>query len=194
MIKKRSLLQSIQREVALTKQQIRTTILSRLRRQKEEIRTAKSRAIKEKLFRTKAFTRAKTVMFYIALDGEVDTKEMILEAQNLGKTIVVPVCRNRTIIAALFDTHARLQRGPYGVWEPVDKKVIDAKKLGLIVVPGVAFDKKGKRLGRGKGYYDRFLSEVPTSISSIGLAFDFQILPSLPATPTDVNVTRVIFA
>jgi 5-formyltetrahydrofolate cyclo-ligase len=182
------------KEVALTKQKIRTTILSKLKTQKKEDRNKKTNIILRKLLRIKAFKRAKRVMFYISLKGEVDTTEMIKEAQKLGKMILVPVCLNRTIIACILDEKARLQRGPYGVWEPVVKKSVPARDVGLVIVPGLAFDKKGNRLGRGKGYYDRFLSKIPSDVSTIGLAFDFQILPSVPATSTDISVQKVIHA
>jgi 5-formyltetrahydrofolate cyclo-ligase len=61
-------------------------------------------------------------------------------------------------------------------------------------VPGLAFDKKGNRLGRGKGCYDRFLKRLPKKIPTIGLAFDFQILPKIPAKTHDISVNKVIFA
>ncbi|MFA6217496.1 MAG: 5-formyltetrahydrofolate cyclo-ligase [Candidatus Omnitrophota bacterium] len=182
------------KDVALTKQVFRNKILVKLKRQKEEDRVLKSRKIKEKLFSETVFHKAKIVMFYISVVGEVDTTEMIKEAQILGKMVLVPVCWNRTIVACLLDNKAKLQKGPYGIWEPAVKKPIPGESLGLVIVPGLAFNKKGNRLGRGKGYYDRFLSSIPPKVTSIGLAFDFQILPSIPSTPTDVSVDKVIFA
>lgn len=134
-------------------------------------------------------------MFYIAFNGEVDTKTMIQEAQASGKVVTVPFCRkNRIIRPCIYDKTAKLKRGLYGVYEPTVKKCIRVNNLDLVVVPGVAFDKKGNRLGRGKGCYDSFLKKVPQKTASIGLAFDFQILPSIPATKTDVSVNRVLFA
>jgi len=182
------------KDIALTKQRIRNKILLGLKTQKEEDRSKKSKIIKEKLFKTTAFKQAKKVMFYISLEGEVETKDMIKEAQKLGKIIVVPVCWNRTIIACVLDSKAKLQKGFYGVWEPVNKRPVALEHIDLVVVPGVAFTKKGTRLGRGKGYYDRFLKRVPSSTPSIGLAFDFQILPAVPSTTRDVNIDKVICA
>ena len=180
----------------MTKQQIRSKILLRLKTQKEENRERKSRIIKKKLLRTAEFIKAKTVMFYISFDGEVNTEAMIKEAKRLGKIVAVPVCREGKIkiIPCLLQNKARLKRGPYCVREPAIKKPIRLEDLDLVIVPGVAFDKHGLRLGRGKGCYDSFLKKLPSDIVSIGLAFDFQILPALPATPRDVGVHRVIFA
>lgn len=179
----------------LTKSQIRNKILLDLKTQKEEDRNRKSRIIKKKLFKTKEFIKAKRVMFYISFDGEVNTKEMIKEARSIGKIVCVPVCKkNGTMRPATLDENSKLTKGPYGIYEPVIKRFINLKDLELVIVPGLAFDKKGNRLGRGKGYYDRFLKKISKKTISIGLAFDFQILPSLPATTTDVNVDKVIFA
>lgn len=179
----------------LTKKQIRSKILARLKIQKEEERNKKSKIIKERLFKTPEFIKAEIVMFYIAFGGEVNTKEMIEEAQKLGKIVAVPVCiKNRIIRPCRLDSNIRLKKGPYGISEPAIKRFIDIKDLDLVVVPGVAFDRKGSRLGRGKGYYDYFLNKLPKKVASVGLAFDFQTLPFIPATKTDVSVKRVIFA
>lgn len=181
--------------IKLTKRQKRSKIISRLKTQKERERKRKSSLIKRKLFKTLIFRKAKIVMFYIASKGEVETKEMIKEAQKLGKIIVVPVSRkNRVIEPHFLGDQTELIRGPYGISEPAVKESIDLKHLDLVIVPGVAFDRQGNRLGRGKGYYDRFLKKLRRKTTSIGLAFDFQILPSVPATMQDVAVDRVIFA
>jgi len=180
----------------LTKEEIRSKILLRLKTQKEDTRRRKSRIIKKKLLKTKVFKEAKIIMFYIAFNGEVDTEEMIKEARLLNKIIAVPVCKkNRiTIRPCVLDNNAPLKKGPYGVCEPAVKKSISLKNIDLVIVPGVAFDKKGNRLGRGKGCYDRFLNMLPTDTPSIGLAFDFQIIPSLPSQKHDVSVDKLIFA
>ena len=180
----------------LTKQALRSKILAKLKRQKEEDRKQKSRSIKNKLLRQTEFKKAKKVMFYIAMLGEVETKEMIETAKRLGKIIAVPVCvKNRASLRpAILDSHASLKKGPYGVPEPVVSRFLRPEDLDLVITPGVAFDKKGNRLGRGKGYYDRFLSKIPKDTPSIGLAFSLQILPVVPTSILDVSVKKVLFA
>lgn len=179
----------------LTKKQIRNKILLKLRTQKEEQRSRKSRIIQKKLFSSRMFRKAKTVMFYISFDGEVKTEDMIREAKILGKKVVAPVCkRNKTMKACLVDGESGLRKGPYGILEPASNKRVNLKNLDLVVVPGLAFDHKGARLGRGEGYYDRFLKKLHPKTASCGLAFDFQILPSIPTTKMDVGLNRVIFA
>ncbi len=183
------------RLVMLTKARIRSKILLRLKTQKEEDRNRKSKLITHKLLRNKVFKKAKIVMFYIAFGGEVNTEEMIREAQKTGKLICVPVCRKdrETMQPAILEDHAKLIKGPYGVLEPATRAHVEPKDLDLVIVPGVAFDKKGNRLGRGKGCYDRFLCSLSEKTASIGLAFDFQILPLVPTACHDVSVKQVIF-
>lgn len=179
----------------LTKQGIRSKILSELKTYKEEDRNRKSKVIKERLFRTLVFKKAKVVLFFISFGGEVNTKDMIKGAQSLGKIVAVPVCRkNRVIRPCVVSGTTRLIRGLYELYEPAIKRFINLRDLDLVIVPGIAFDKKGNRLGRGKGYYDRFLSKLPRKTVSIGMAFAFQILPWIPATNEDKKVDRVIFA
>lgn len=185
----------IEKSLALTKQRIRSKILLKLKSQKEEERIYKSSRIKDKLFKSKDFKRAKIVMFYVSGVGEVETQEMIRQAKELGKTILAPTCtKNRMLKPCFLEKGARLVRGPYGIREPVTKSCISPKKIDLVVVPGLAFDRRGRRLGKGKGYYDRFLKRVSEKTASIGLAFDFQILPAIPTTQQDVSVNKVIFA
>jgi len=171
-------------------------MLLRLKTQKEEDRDRKSKIIKEKLFRASVFKKAKIVMFYMSFDGEVNTEDMIKEAHRLGKIVAVPVCKSNriTIRPCLLRAKTKLKDGSYGVCEPAVKEYIKLEDLDLVIVPGVAFDKKGNRLGRGRGCYDHFLKRVHSNAVSIGLAFDFQILPALPATTTDVRIGKVIFA
>lgn len=180
----------------MTKQAIRSKILIKLSNQKEEDRKRKSKSIQRKLFAARVFRKARLVMFYIPLRGEVDTHDMIKAAQKLGKKVVVPVCQKHTIDLrpCLLDAPVQLKRGPYGVYEPVVAQYVPLSLVDLVVVPGVAFDAKGNRLGRGKGFYDRFLKKTPATTTFVGLAYDFQVLPSIPTQPHDVSVHRVIAA
>jgi 5-formyltetrahydrofolate cyclo-ligase len=181
--------------VDLTKSKIRSKMLLRLKKQKEEDRERKSSAIKEKLFGTVEFIKARTVMFYISFGGEVKTRKMISDAQKLGKKIAIPVCdKAGGLRPCLYHKGLRLVIGPYGVHEPVEKKAISLEDLDLVIVPGLAFEKNGKRLGRGKAYYDHFLAKLGKRAPAISLAYDFQILPSVPTSPTDIDVDRIIFA
>ncbi len=180
-------------------QALRTQMITKLRAQKKEEAQAISLKIMRKLFRLKFFKQAKTVMFYIAHDGEVQTRRMIEEAVKLGKNVAVPTCdiKTRKIIPCLLTglEKKHFQKGAYDIHEPLHKKPIDSKKIDVVIVPGLAFDFKGNRLGRGMGYYDRFLDAVPEDTPKVGLAYKFQVLKKLPACmPHDIRVDKVLFA
>lgn len=180
----------------LTKKILRSKILSILRSQSKIKRKEKSQLIKEKLFRLKIFKKAKRIMFYMAYDGEVETEEMIKESLNKGKIVCVPVCdqKRKRIIPCRIEGNTIFKKGPYGIKEPSIKVPLPIKDLDLVIVPGLAFDRKGNRLGRGKGYYDRFLKKISPKTISVGLAFDFQIFNHLPVSTSDVAVDKVLFA
>ncbi|MBI3990687.1 MAG: 5-formyltetrahydrofolate cyclo-ligase [Candidatus Omnitrophica bacterium] len=181
------------------KKEIRGLCLKLLKKQSPEERIRKSGEIKDKLFSLSEFKRAKMVMFYISKDGEVDTKPMILEALNKGKRVAVPVSvlsENNLCPAEIKDYDKELSEGSYGILEPKPEfmRPVELEEIDLLIVPGVAFDRKANRLGRGKGYYDRFLTRLPAGIPRIGLAFDFQIIEDIPVFQNDQPVSRVLSA
>ena len=133
----------------------------------------------------RGFKQAKTILFYASFDGEVETFEMIKKALNLGKKIALPkILKDKIKLLPVFIRSLRrdLKAGVYGIKEPKDKKVnvLKIKDIDMVIVPALAFDKANHRLGRGKGYYDRFLGNIPSCIPTFGLAFDFQVVSSVP--------------
>jgi len=182
------------------KNKFRSELLKKLKSHKEDERLDKSSKIAKKLFLLKEYVQAKTVLFYLSLDGEVDTVRMIKKSIEQGKRVAVPVIRKETrelVPSLLKDYDAELARGPYGTRHPKEEYIrpIPLEALDLVVVPGLAFDKAGNRLGRGLGYYDRFLCRLPKDIPTVGLAFDFQVVSDFPPLePHDCPVTKVLFA
>lgn len=170
-----------------------------MRKQKEEERLAKSLVILNKLFKRPEFQKALTVLFYAAFDGEVDTFQMIQRAQQLGKKTGLPyiVRKEKRMIPTVVESiEEDLAIGPYGVKQPKETsraKTLSPDDLDLVIVPGVAFDRHNHRLGRGQGYYDRFLRGLSSQTPTIGLAFDFQIVEHLPPQEEhDVPVSCVL--
>jgi len=183
-----------------TKDNIRTLIRKRLKKQKEVQRLKKSFYIKEKLFSLVEFIKAKTILFYLSFDGEVETLMMIDKAISLGKKIAAPVINRRSakLVPVLVNDFGRsLELGPYGVLQPRPnrKNILPINKIDLIIVPALAFDRSGNRIGRGKGYYDRFLNSLSRPIPTIGLAFDFQVSTRLSCVKShDFCVDKVLSA
>jgi 5-formyltetrahydrofolate cyclo-ligase len=186
-------------EVTAQKRRLRKKIRKLLAKQKEKERTEKSKKIKERLFSLSVFRKAKTIMFYVATDEEVDTRPIIREALRLGKEVVVPEIKpvsGELIASKIINVDKDLIKGLYGVYHPKKKflRPVAPAEIDLVVVPGLAFDLEGNRLGRGAGYYDRFLKRLPALTASIGLAFDFQIVENLPYLSPDVPVKEVLSA
>ncbi len=178
-----------------TKKQVRKEILEKLNSQAGEEALRKSAVIKKKLFSLPEFKKAELIMFYASKQNEVNTTRMIDEALRTGKKVALPRCASQKTFVAkeIRDRHTDLEKGSYGIYEP--RKEIpeaDIGRIGLVVVPGVAFDTQNGRLGRGKGYYDRFLKKLSPGKIIIGLAFDFQIVKDLPKDSHDIPVSKII--
>lgn len=180
------------------KQNIREKILRRLKTQKEDERHSKSLAIKGRLLSLPEFKRANVIMCYVSKDGEVETIPIIEAALERGKVVLVPVIKVRKkkmVVSEILDPDKDLVRGPYGIYQPkAHFEVFHPRSIDLAVVPGVAFDRDGNRLGRGMGYYDKFLTRLRPGVTTVGLAFKFQVVKKLPTLSHDQPVTRLLTA
>jgi len=181
----------------IDKKTLRSEILLQLRAQKEEDRSQKSRVIADRLFQLSEFKSANTVVLYASFDGEVETHTMIDQALREGKKVGLPkinVEKREITLFYIESLENDTLEGPFGILEPKEdkNKKIDHNVIDLVGVPGVAFDKNNNRLGRGGGYYDRFLSTLPSHVSKVGLAFEFQILTQLPFEHHDVRLDHVL--
>jgi len=174
-------------------------MLRQLKQQKEDRRRRSSEAIRRKVFRLTAFRRAKTVCCYVALPYEVQTWRMIEGMLQRGKRVVVPVAHPRTTrleLSEIRDPTAELAPGAYGVHEPVRtaRRPVRLRDVHLVLVPGLAFDRRGHRLGHGHGYFDRFLARLPKATPTVGLAFRSQLLDRLPVAAHDHAVQQILTA
>lgn len=135
---------------------------------------------------------AKTIMLYYSLPDEVDTHELTGQLVAQGKTVLLPrVTADGTIEVCQYAGADDLRPGPFGIMEPVGPLFTRLSDIDAVVVPGMAFDSTGRRLGRGRGYYDRFFSAAPP-LYKIGLCFPFQLVDCVPAEPHDVVMDAVI--
>ena len=179
------------------KEKIRTAIREKLHAQTTKERAQKSNLIATKLQKDGAFKQATTVMFYYSTEEEVQTQGLISKALSEGKKVLLPcVDKNADEIrpVEIKNLEQDLAVGSYSIMEPkprINSKV-SMNEIDLVIVPGLAFDQARYRLGRGGGFYDRFLSKLPRNVVMIGLAFNFQIVKTLPVTELDIQVTRVI--
>ena len=156
-----------------------------------------SAKIEKKLFALSRFKTARTVMFYVTHRSEADTSNMIRRSLSIGKIVAVPKVQpgknGKMLAVRIRSLEKDLERGIYGVFEPKLERceVLTRKKIDLVLVPGLAFDVKGFRVGYGKGYYDKWLKSFSPK-KRIGLAFDFQLIKSVPKTKRDARVGLIV--
>ncbi len=136
------------------------------------------------------FQKAKTILAYWSLPDEVQTHQFILKWAP-EKKIVLPIVVGDTLELRKFNGLSSLvSSGSFGIQEPQTEELIDPLEVDFAIIPGIAFDGKGNRLGRGKGYYDRFLKQ--TKAYKVAVGFKFQIIDKVPVSTFDVPVDIVI--
>ena len=177
------------------KPEVRKEISNKLISQTKEEKLKKDEVIKKKILSLSEFKEAKVVAFYMSIGSEVDTGALIDGALAEGKRVVVPAIVGDDLkFYEIKNRKAGLAEGPYGILQP-DTNCLEPfpnEEIGLIIVPGAAFTRDGARLGRGRGFYDRFLKGLPSRVKKIGLAYDLQIIEDLPVTPHDIPVDIVV--
>ena len=157
---------------------------------KQEI-LAKSEKIENKLFNLEHFKKSKTIMFFVSFNSEVNTHNMI-EKSFQNKTVVVPkVVQHEIEPSVIIDFDNLIPAGKFWILEPIEAMKIAYKNIDLVLVPGIAFDREGHRIGYGFGYYDKFLKKVPKAVK-IGLCFDFQVVDKIPHEEHDVPVDFIV--
>jgi len=186
----------IDKAKAVTKEDIRRMMARRRKEMGQQEIDEKSVRIAEFLLSLDFIKNSQTIMAYVNMPGEVRTEKIIEDLLKAGKTVVVPVCITQTVdlLASQIKGLDELVAGHYGILEPKKEYIrpVDPSILEVIIVPGLAFDIHGNRIGHGKGYYDRFLMKVPPFAKKVGLAFDFQVMPSVPVCHFDVPMDLII--
>jgi 5-formyltetrahydrofolate cyclo-ligase len=158
-----------------------------------EARTVASRHLVNLLLTHPAWSSATSVLCFSPLADEPDITALIDDAVRARKTVALPRydSGNNQYGAAKIEASVQCVRGPFGALEPGPGcPSVPLNQLDLVLVPGVAFDSAGRRLGRGKGFYDRLLAEVRGH--KCGVAFDEQVVAELPEEPHDVRVDSIV--
>jgi 5-formyltetrahydrofolate cyclo-ligase len=175
------------------KKQIRTEIKSALAVMTPDQGTRASSEATERLIAEREFTDARSVMIFLPMPGEISALDIARAAWSAGKRVAVPKIRAPGVMDAVVisSLDQGLAPGPMDILEPVGNDVLAASELDLIVAPAMAYDRRGNRLGRGGGYYDRFISQSKGSLVC-GLIFDRQLLDELPVEPHDQPVDMLV--
>jgi 5-formyltetrahydrofolate cyclo-ligase len=181
----------------MNKEEIRRKILKkRLFSSSEDIRD-KSQQIFLHLAETVEYRNSQNIMFYVATRSEVQTEEIIKMSIKMGKNVFVPIILPECINLApskILDFDTELEKGKKRIFEPKKEyyRLFSPESIDLIIIPGVAFDLNGNRIGRGFGYYDNFLRKVRPSAKIIALAFEMQIVKKIPNNKNDIPVHKII--
>ena len=169
---------------------------------RREIRAAKKAVpFHEKLLRSDAimrrvellprFVEAQTVLLYWSMDDEVQTHDFV-DRWHLKKRILLPCVDGDELRLRTYSGSDSMVAGEqFGIGEPTGEEFVDYDRIDLIIVPGVAFDRNGNRMGRGRGFYDRLLQQTPHAYK-IGVAFDFQMREQIPVEPHDIPMDKVV--
>ncbi|MBD3674740.1 MAG: 5-formyltetrahydrofolate cyclo-ligase [Planctomycetaceae bacterium] len=145
-----------------------------------------------------ALRNAREIMVYVGYRSEVATQKLIRKLLQSEKTVYVPWCEENELKLFRLESFEELQPGAYDIPEPPVElrdqrdRQGSAETLDLIFVPGLAFDRRGNRLGQGKGYYDRLLSAVSDECILIGLAFGVQLVEKVPTEAHDVPLDLIV--
>jgi len=140
------------------------------------------------------FRRARSVFLYMPMAEEIDTAAIARAAWADGKVVLLPRCRmsDRTMDACpIFSFDDRLTTSGYGIAEPCTEPW-DVGQVDFVIVPGLAFDRAGGRLGRGAGFYDRFLEQLSPQAVTCGLAFHQQVIDEVPMFDHDARIAILV--
>ncbi|MHB8864320.1 MAG: 5-formyltetrahydrofolate cyclo-ligase [Pirellulaceae bacterium] len=184
------------RQIEARKRQLREEVLRYRSEQADKLSC--SRQIRNRLIALPEYPTARTLSIYVATPVEVQTQELISGAWNDGKEVAVPCCIRNELRMFHLSAMAELAPRTLGILEPrkdlwpSEERWLDVSRIDLFVVPGVAFDSSGGRLGYGKGYYDRLLANARPDAAKIAIAFECQVIDRVPMTARDSFVDCVI--
>lgn len=179
------------------KKDFRKKVINDRKKQSPEFISKNSSIITEKLLSMDCIKNANTIMLYLDFNNEVQTNELVNKLICLNKVVASPITimdKRELIPCQITNLKDEINIGAYGIREP--KKDIcpevKLKNIDVVIVPAVAYDEDGYRLGYGGGFYDRFLEKLRKDAITIGIAFDLQIFNSIPKEPHDAQLDYII--
>lgn len=157
----------------------------------------KNKAIEQRLFEFANFLEARIALFYINVGCEVATINLIKKSHEYNKIVVIPVFNQTNITYKLMkvdNIDTDMVEGPLKIREPNPSKckVVPIECIDIAIIPAIAMDEKGGRIGPGDGFYDRLIPELPVTTRKVGLAIENQIIPQIPMESHDKYVDIVI--
>ena len=184
-------------EIGAAKIQIREDIAEIISALAESDIANKIKAIEDRLFEFANFLEAKIALLYVSDVNEVQTRNIISRAYSYNKIVVLPAFDAKTFEMELMKVDQfpqELKPGPRGVPEPNSGrcKIVPIDRIDIAIIPGVAFDEKGGRIGTGRGYYDRLIPKLAITTRKVALTLEEQIIPQVPMESHDKHVDIII--
>ena len=177
----------------MDKQSLRRWIREQKRAMTEEEIRQKSEALGQLFLSSDAYRNARTIYGYLPYNQEVRTVPMLEQALRDGKKVAVPKCYGEEMRFIYMDDLSKVEKGYANIPEPIADEPVADDKTALVLMPGLAFDPEGHRIGYGGGFYDRFLEQEPNH-PTLALCYDFQMLPHLETEEFDIPVDTVLWA
>lgn len=179
----------------MEKKRIREEIIQKRNYLSSKIKKEYDELIFKKLIESDIYNNSKKIFTYVSFASEIDTIKFIKYALNDNKEVYVPKTdkTKKEMVAIRINSLENMDVDNWGILEPksVDKNKI-GKNFDLILIPGLAFDRKGNRIGYGGGYYDKYLSQIKEENNKIVLAYDFQVVDSIKNEVHDIKVNYII--
>jgi len=172
------------------KELLRKEIRTKINQLSGEEKSFQSSQIFDALERLPEFRRANIILMYWSLPNEVSTHDFI-EKWSVLKTILLPCVEDNHLVLKHYKDNSCLSVGRFNICEPATEEFLDYSKIDLCIIPGLAFDKHGNRLGKGKGFYDIFLSNIKAV--KIGVCFDVQLVDNVPHDDWDRKMDLILY-
>lgn len=177
----------------MDKQALRKEIREKKRAMTEAEIVSKSEALGVLFAASEAYKQAKTIYGYLPYNQEVRTVAMLQRALDEGKKVAVPKCYGDEMKFIYLDDLSKVEKGYCGIPEPIEDGPVACDETALVLMPGLAFDPQGHRMGYGGGFYDKFLEKEPNH-PTLALCYDFQMFDHLETEAHDIPVDTVIWA
>ena len=177
----------------MDKKALRSTIRQQKRAMSEEEIQRRSEKLAELFYTSELYRNAATIYGYLPYNQEVRTTPMLEQALRDGKRIAVPKVYGEEMKFIYMEDLSQVEKGYAGIPEPIADDPIADDETALVLMPGMAFDPQGHRIGYGGGFYDKFLASEPNH-PTLALCYEFQMLPSLETEEHDIPVDCVLWA
>ena len=177
----------------MDKKVLRATIRAQKRAMTEDMIVAKSEKLGQLFAASESYKNTKSIYGYLPYNQEVRTVAMLEQAIRDGKRVAVPKCYGDEMRFIWMEDLSKVEKGYAGIPEPVEDGPVGDDKTALVLMPGLAFDPQGHRIGYGGGFYDRFLAEEPDH-PTLALCYDFQMMEHLETEEFDIPVDTVLWA